>query len=227
MDDLRPPNERAYRLARALLAPLFRGWLETRVRGREHLPPPGEAVILTTNHTSALDLFVVGYVLGRPGHFVAKAELLRLPLLGSFFASVGAIPARRDQSDLDVLRRLRRILESGGLVGVAPEGTRSRDGRLRDYDPGFAWLAARTGAWVVPCAIHGAYQLMPKGALWPRRGTLWVAFGAPERYEHRAGQGRAALEAFADHIRDRTRAMLVELAGLSGLPLPEGVARDE
>ncbi len=216
------PSERAYFVARALSQVVFDVYLKTHVSGRQHLPPPGEATIVTANHTSALDLFVAGYALKRPGHFVAKAELLSIPLFGAFLRRVGAIPARRDGRDLDVLRLLLRVLEDGGLVGLAPEGTRSPDGRLGAYDPGFAWLAARTGAQVVPCAIHGAYRLMPKGARWPRRGTLWVRFGQAERFDGcPSGGQRDALQAFAEHIRQRTASLLAELARQSGVALPE------
>ncbi len=222
---VRPPSERAYRLARALSAAIFNGYLRTYISGQEHLPAPGVATIVTANHTSTLDLFVAGYALGRPGHFVAKAELFSIPVFGWFLRQVGAIPARRDRRDLDVLRRLLRVLETGGLVGLAPEGTRSRDGRLGPFDPGFAWLAARTGAQVVPCAIHGAHQLMPKGSRWPRRGTLWVRFG--QAVEFAAGcpqvasaSDRGALQAFADDIRERTAHLLCQLAAESGVALP-------
>jgi 1-acyl-sn-glycerol-3-phosphate acyltransferase len=118
------------------------------------------------------------------------------------------------------------VLESGQLMGIAPEGTRSPDGRLGDYDPGFIWLAARTGAVVVPCAIHGAWQRMPKGAQYPRPGPLWVRFGAPiSLAEEGPKLPRARMAELAGEVRSRTLAMLAELAAETGVPNPALGAR--
>jgi 1-acyl-sn-glycerol-3-phosphate acyltransferase len=106
-------------------------------------------------------------------------------------------------------------------MGIAPEGTRSPDGRLQAFDPGFVWLAARTGAQVLPCAIHGATYLMPKGARYPRRGRLWVRFGAPRDL---AAEGRRIsrerMQAIADETRSVMLGLLAELARETGVPNP-------
>jgi 1-acyl-sn-glycerol-3-phosphate acyltransferase len=218
-----PIDARAYRLARTILRLAFRGYFETHLSGQANLPLPGVATVVAANHASALDVFVAGYALGRPGHFLAKMEATRTPLVGRFLLALGAIPARRDERDTEALRRLLAVLESGGLVGVAPEGTRSRDGLLGPYDPGFLWLAARTGARVVPCAIHGTRPLLPPGRRLPRRGPLWVRFGpalTPEELGLAGRPGRAELERAAEVVRSHTAAMLADLAAESGLPAP-------
>ena len=213
-----PPR---YRVIFFLLRLFFDGYLKTEVSGRENVPPPGVPTILTANHTSALDLFALGHALGRPAAFAAKIELTRIPVFGPFLLSVGAIPTRRDERDTDVLRRLLAELNAGRLIGLAPEGTRSLDGRLHAYDPGVVWLAARTGAVIVPCAIHGAYPLMPKGARIPHRGRIWVRFGAPMRWDD--GQRRLRrdeLEARAETVRRRTLDLLAALVRESGVANP-------
>jgi 1-acyl-sn-glycerol-3-phosphate acyltransferase len=220
-DSLPPINLRAYRLARLILRLVFDGYIRTTVSGREHLPPPGTPTLVTANHTSSLDAFAAGYAADRPGHFVAKVEATRIPLLGPFLLACGAIPAQRDGRDMRVLRLATQALERGALMGIAPEGTRSPDGRLGDYDPGFVWLAARTGATVVPCAIHGAWQLMPKGASYPRPGRLWIRFG-PGLVPAGTGErlGREDMERLAGEVRAQTLAMLGDLAAESGVPSP-------
>src|SRR3990172_1379685 len=137
------------------------------------MPPIGTPIIVAANHTSALDVFAGGHAMHRTAHFLTKVEATRIPLFGRYLLALGAIPTQRDDRDTEALRRAMAVLERGGLLGLAPEGTRSRDGRLGEYDPGFVWLATRTGAHVVPCVIHGVYQLMPKGARLPRRGAMW------------------------------------------------------
>jgi 1-acyl-sn-glycerol-3-phosphate acyltransferase len=216
-----PSNPRSYAFAFWLLHLIFDRYLTTHITGQANVPPPGVPTIVTANHTSALDLFAAGHALQRPGYFVAKVEATRIPLFGRFMLSVGAIPARRDERDTAVLRQLIAVLDGGGMTGVAPEGTRSLDGRLKRYDPGFVWLAVRTGATVVPCAIHGTYQLMPKGARFPRRGHVWLRFGEPMSFTRLAGRpSRSQLEAWAEEIRQRTLTMLADLAAESGIPNP-------
>jgi 1-acyl-sn-glycerol-3-phosphate acyltransferase len=219
--DFRPVDPRAYRFARLLLRLVFGGYIRTKVSGREHLPPLGTATLVTANHTSSLDVFAAGYAVDRPGHFVAKVEATRIPLFGRLLLACGAIPAARDGRDLAVLRQARAVLEHGELMGIAPEGTRSPDGRLGAYDPGFVWLASRTGATIVPCAIHGAWQLMPKGADYPRPGRLWVRFGpaiVPPSGE--AELSREALAGLAGQVRQSTLELLGQLAAETGVPNP-------
>jgi 1-acyl-sn-glycerol-3-phosphate acyltransferase len=222
---VRTVDPRAYVVARRLLGLMFGWYLKTHVSGAQRIPLPGVPTLITANHSSSLDVFAAGYALGRPGHFLAKVEATRMPLFGRFLLAVGAIPTHRDGGDTEVLRQMLAILGSGGLVGVAPEGTRSPDGTLRAYDPGFAWVAARTGAVIVPCAIHGAYRLMPKGARMPRRGELWVRFGEPVPPADWLPDGtqrpsREELQAVADEVRRRTLVLLTELVAESGLANP-------
>jgi 1-acyl-sn-glycerol-3-phosphate acyltransferase len=219
--ELRPIQPLAYGLARLLLELVFRTYIRTSVSGREHLPPAGTPTLVAANHTSSLDAFAAGFAVGRPGHFIAKVEATRIPLFGPFLLACGAIPAARDGKDTQVLRAALAALEDGRLMGVAPEGTRSRDGRLGPYDPGFVWLAAKTGAVVVPCALHGAWNLMPKGAGYPRPGRMWIRFGPGLRPADEGRRlARARMDELAEEVRQRTLAMLADLVAESGVPNP-------
>lgn len=219
--DLRPINPLAYGTARLALALLFRTVFRTRVSGREHLPAAGTPTLVAANHTSSLDAFAAGFAVDRPGYFIAKVEATEIPLFGPFLKACGAIPAQRDGKDTHVLRCAMAALEAGALMGVAPEGTRSPDGRVGPYDPGFIWLAAKTGAVVVPCAIHGTWQLMPKGAAYPKPGRLWVRFGPPLRPADEGRRlGRERMAELADGVRATTLGLLAELSAESGVPNP-------
>jgi len=219
--DLPPPNPAAVWLAYRLLGAIFGAYIHTHFSGTQHLPPEGVPTVVAANHTSSLDVFAAGYGVRRTAHFLSKVEVTRIPVFGPFLLAAGAIPARRDGRDTAAVRQLVTALEAGRLVGVAPEGTRSPDGRLGAYDAGFVWLAARTGAVIVPCAIHGARALMPKGAQYPRRGDIWVRFGEPVDL---AGEprpvARERLEAIAADVRARTHRMLLDLEAESGVPNP-------
>jgi 1-acyl-sn-glycerol-3-phosphate acyltransferase len=216
------PLSLSYRFAWLLLDVIFKGYLSAEVSGRENLPPPGVATLLVPNHSSSIDVPACGHALRRQGRFLAKAEATRVPVVGRFLLNVGAIPARRDQQDTEALRQAMEVLRSGGLMGIAPEGTRSADGTLGEYDPGFVWLAMRTNALVVPLAIHGAYHLMPRNARLPRRGTVWVRVGEPISFADEGRRvSRERMQELADMVRDRTSAMLDDLAEESGVPRPE------
>ncbi len=221
---VRPIDPRAYACVMAVLRRVFDGYFHTHVSGREHLPAPGTATIVVSNHVSNLDVFAMGHAVAQPGYFVSKVEATRLPLFGRVLLSVGAIPANRDKRDTTVLRQMTAVLAAGHLIGLAPEGTRSPDGTLRAYDPGFIWLALRTGAVVVPAAIHGTHALMPKGARLPRRGDIWVRFGSPMRFENESRPSREQIAALAEAVRRRTLNLLAELEAESGLPNPALVA---
>ena len=153
----------AYRLAFWFMRQLFDHYLTTHIAGREHLPPPGVGAILAINHTSALD-YVAGHALGRPGFVGIKREAAYRPLRW-----IGGIPVKRDEQDMTALRSMRAVLAGGHVLGIAPEGTRSRDGRLLPFDPGFVWLALKADVPVIPCAIHGAHVLLPPGRSLPRQ----------------------------------------------------------
>lgn len=212
----------AYRLSFRLLDLIFERYLTTHVTGRDLLPPAGTPTIVVTNHSSNLDVLACGYLLNVPGHFLAKQEATRIPLFGRYLRSVGAIPARRDRQDTEALRAAMQVLRDGGIMGIAPEGTRRRDGRLATYDPGFVWLALRTGAVVSPVAIHNAYCLMPPGRTIPRRGDVWIRLGAPISF---ADEGRRVprdrMVELAARVRARTAEMLTELEVESGVRCPE------
>ncbi len=99
----------------------------------------------------------------------------------TFFTSIGSIPVNRDharaaQESLDVALK---HLQGGGVFGIYPEGTRSRDGRLYRFRSGVAWLALQAQCPVVPVALGGTAALMPVGARLPRVKKFTVKFGAP------------------------------------------------
>ncbi|HEX6989754.1 MAG TPA: lysophospholipid acyltransferase family protein, partial [Bacillota bacterium] len=119
-----------YRAARFVFMLVFAVLYRWDVRGREHLPAQGP-VLVCANHIHGWDPPLVGTVMTRPVFFMAKEELFRYPVLGTLLAKVGAFPVRRGTPDRRALKTALDLLASGKVVGLFPEGTRSRDGRLR------------------------------------------------------------------------------------------------
>ncbi|HEY8486776.1 MAG TPA: lysophospholipid acyltransferase family protein [Limnochordales bacterium] len=149
-----------------------------RVDGLERLPAQGP-VILAINHLSMLDPILIGALVPRVVHFMAKEELFRYPLLAPVLRWVHAFPVRRGQPDREALARALAILRRGEVVGIFPEGTRGVEGRLLPLQAGTAFLALKSGAVVVPVAIVGTHRAMPRGAWWPRRVGVLVRIGEP------------------------------------------------
>ena len=156
------------------------GW---EVRGREHVPPTG-AVIVASNHISFWDPPLVGTAAVRELHFLAKEELFRTPVLGPLIRSFNAIPIRRGVADLSGLTKAMDVLRAGRALIMFPEGTRARDGELREARPGVGMLAVATDARVVPVYISGSNQ--PAKWLF-RLGRVRVWFGPPRTWRELAG----------------------------------------
>jgi len=141
-----------------VMNPLWR----SSVEGREKLPWRGPAV-LVANHLSMLDILVL-YGLFRPFKWVAKAELFRIPCVGWNMSLNDYVPIWR--GDRESIRRMmdhcRAHLARGTPVLLFPEGTRSRDGRLQAFKDGAFRLAIEAGCPVVPIAVTGTFDSLPK-----------------------------------------------------------------
>ncbi|MGB6006198.1 MAG: lysophospholipid acyltransferase family protein [Ornithinimicrobium sp.] len=155
------------------------------ITGAENVPSQGP-VILASNHLSFADSVAIPLVSPRQVSFLAKSDYFTGTGLSgwiskTWFTSIGSIPVNRDharsaQESLDVALR---HLQGGGVFGIYPEGTRSRDGRLYHFRAGVAWLALHAQCPVVPVALGGTAALMPVGARVPRVKKFTVQFGTP------------------------------------------------
>lgn len=147
------------------------------VRGRENVPKRG-AFILVANHMNTADPPVITYVTPRRISWMVKRELFDMRVFGLLYKSVGFIPVRRKEADLQALRKAQEALQKGGVLGVFPEGTRSVTKSLGPGEPGAAVLALRTGAPIVPVAIWGTEDVkLPRDLM--RRTRVHVRFGKP------------------------------------------------
>lgn len=117
--------------------------------------PPGGALIVASNHLNAADPPFVTRAIGRPPIFMAKKEMLDLPLFGLAFRAWGAFPVRRGEFDLAAIRAAEGVLRRGEVLLMFPEGTRSRTGGLGRGHAGTATIALHTGTPILPVAITG------------------------------------------------------------------------
>lgn len=163
------------RMARPVASPLK--WLyRIEVTGAENWPERGPALI-ASNHGSNFDPVLLG--LAYPGiiRWMAKAELWKVPGLGGLINRLGAFPVHRGEADREAIREARALLRQGGVVGMFPEGTRQRDGRLGEPQPGVGMLALEPGIEVVPVRIRGSEGIIRGGI--PRRPLVSITVGKP------------------------------------------------
>jgi 1-acyl-sn-glycerol-3-phosphate acyltransferase len=141
-------------LCNIILSPIYR----YEVIGRENLPSEG-GVLLAANHIHALDPVIVGITAApRTVYYMAKEELFTMKLFGNVLRKVNAFPVKRGLSDREALRKGLSVLKEGHVLGLFPEGTRSKTGELGKGLAGAGFFALRTNAAIVPCAIIGPYK---------------------------------------------------------------------
>jgi 1-acyl-sn-glycerol-3-phosphate acyltransferase len=180
-------------LKHLLLGPLMRLACNPQVRGSEHIPAHGGA-ILASNHLAVADSFFLPLMIRRRLTFLAKREYFTTPglrgwLKRRFFSAAGQVPIDRSsasaaQAALDTGVRL---LAQGKLLGIYPEGTRSPDGRLYKGKTGVARMALEAGVPVIPVVMVGTDKVSPIGTKmwWPH--PVEIRFGAPLDFSRYAG----------------------------------------
>lgn len=173
-----------YPFARSVVAGILKSTYRIKVEGLEHFPKDG-GVLLCTNHISNFDPPVVGVTAPRKVLFMAKDELFKVPVLKQLLNNFGTFPVKRGGGDREALRAGLKVLKDGNVLGLFPEGTRSKDGKLGKGQPGAGFFALRSTAAVVPCAIIGPYKSFC---------TLRVVYGKPINMEEYRGKKISAEE---------------------------------
>ena len=154
-----------YRFCCAVARPFFWVLHPAKVEGLENIPAEG-ACILCANHCSNRDPFYLALqVRNRYLHFMAKVELFRFPPLAMFMRGLMAFPVDRGHNDLNAVRTSLKLLADGHILGLFPQGTRSRDNTPTPMLNGVAMIALRAQKPVIPVYIGGPYRLFRRTPL--------------------------------------------------------------
>jgi len=167
-----------WNLSKCVVLTFSKLWFRLRIEGRENVPATG-AVLFVANHTSYLDPPMIGISSRRWVGFLAQAGLAKLGPLRWWLGQVGVTLIDRNAPSKDAMRIVADCLASGEVVGIFPEGTRSKDGAVGSFRTGVEFLVRRSGAPVVPIGIDGAFRAFPRSAWFPRPRKIVVRYGEP------------------------------------------------
>ena len=203
---------RMYRVLKRVLPAVVRPYLHLQVDGVEHLPE-AQPFVLASNHLAFVDSIVIPLSVPRPVYYLGKADYFESWRTRWFFRGAGVVPVRRDGkgSGDAALDTGVRILRSGDVIGIYPEGTRSPDGRLYRGKTGPVRMALTAGVPVVPCAVIGTNIAQPPGQLAVSRHPVTVRFGRPLDMARYADDIE---DVFA--LRSATDELMYEIMMLSG-----------
>jgi len=206
-----------YWMVKAVLGPFLRLFFRPEVEGLENVPEEGPA-ILASNHLSFSDSVFLPLVVPRHVTFLAKSDYfsgrgVKGRLTASFFKGIGQLPVDRSggRASEAALGTGLRVLRSGRLLGIYPEGTRSPDGRLYRGRTGVARMALEAKVPVIPCAMIDTEKIQPPGKVVPKIRRVGVRIGKPLDFSRYQG-----LENDRFVLRSMTDEIMYELMQLSG-----------
>jgi 1-acyl-sn-glycerol-3-phosphate acyltransferase len=145
-----------YAVGKPIVAVFYKCLFRLSVEGMENIPKSG-GVLICSNHISDFDPPLIGIALKRELSFIAKEELFRIPLFGRLIRHLHAFPVKRGTGDRGALRFAIKLLNSGHVLLMFPEGHRNTSGHLGKGHAGAGFFALHADAKVVPCAILGRY----------------------------------------------------------------------
>lgn len=197
-----------YALIKWIISGLMHLIYRYETTGLDRFPRSGPTMIVV-NHLHLFDPFAVAPVVPRRVVTLAAAKWRKNVFIRTFLRLAGVIFVRRGEVDRTALRACLQVLRKGGVLAVAPEGTRSRVGTLQRAKRGVAYLARRTDAIMVPIAVWGTEKLHEWKRL--KRPTCRVVIGQPFRFPESSGKlSSAQLQKLADSVMIQIGLLLPE-----------------
>jgi 1-acyl-sn-glycerol-3-phosphate acyltransferase len=204
-----------FTVLRVVLLLLARLIVGMRIDGLRHVPREG-GVLLISNHLHNADPLLISIACPRPLHYMAKKELMGIPVLGRLIRFGGAFPVDRGKADRHAIQLATARLEQGIAVGMFPEGTRSVSRRIERVLPGAGLIALRGNVPIVPVAITGSERLPLNGSKQMHDDGAWqrwrvqIRFGEPFMLEPKPDGRRLSSDEAINLAMARVAAMLPE-----------------
>jgi len=191
-----------YRFVQVFFHIIFKILFRFEIIGKENIPKNGP-LIVASNHASLLDPPLVGTAATRTVCFMAKEELF-VPVLGDLYRSLGAFPVKRGASDRTAIKWALQLLKTDKVLGIFPEGTRSKTGKLGHAGSGTLGIAGKFRVPIIPTAIIGSNLKMQK-SLWPK---IKVVFGKPIYFPEDRVVDKELLQEMTDKMMQEIGQML-------------------
>jgi 1-acyl-sn-glycerol-3-phosphate acyltransferase len=211
--ELNPRKTPIYYLVSGLLTVLAKVFFRPRVTGRENIPLHGP-VLIAPVHRSNVDFAFTLFISPRKVFFMAKDSLFGVPILGGLLVRLGAFPVRRGTADRESMAAAEEVLRQGQALVLFPEGSRQEGLDVATLHDGAMFIAARTGALVVPVGIGGSERAMPHGAKFPRPTRIRIIVGAPIAPPTSEGRvARSVITAKSEELRTELERLYRESMG--------------
>ena len=146
-------------VSKLCVLPIYKFIFKGHLIGRENIPQK-DAFIMVSTHGSLLDPPLLGHALERNISFMAKAELFKIPLLGSVIKACGAYPVKRGIADKTTIKTACEKLSKDNCIGIFIDGTRQKNGRVNKPKQGAALLAFKNQKLLLPVAIVNSHRLI-------------------------------------------------------------------
>ncbi len=174
-----------YYLGRFIAWVYLRIFYRVKVHGIENVPGR-KPFIICSNHINWMDPLTISTSIPAAYriHFMAKNEIFSNIIVSFLLSKLGAFPVKRENADYAAIKRAYQLLKEGQVLGLFPEGSRSKSGELQKAYNGAALIAVRSGVPIVPVAIVGPYQLFKPVYMYI--GTPFVL--PPLLYENKEGK---------------------------------------
>jgi len=210
------PNRLWYSFLRTIVRITAVLVFQVRHTGQKNIPSRG-GVLVVPNHQSHLDPPLVGMACRRHMNYLARETLFDFAPFGWLIKSINAIPIDREGFGIAGIKESLRRLKRGEMVLIFPEGTRTPDGQVKQFRPGFTSLAVRSHAAILPVAIAGAFQCWPKSRTFPLPGKIRVHYGRPILPQEYEGLNEQEL---VNLVENRVRQCQVEALKQLGISSP-------
>lgn len=145
-----------YNVAKGIVWVFFHLFYRIKVKGHENIPE-NDGALICPNHFNGLDPLLVAICMKRPVRFMAKYELFQNPVLGFLLRNLMVFPIKRGEADIGAIKSTFKYLKDKQLVGIFPEGTRVKGGKLGKANAGVAVFSIRTESPAIPVLISGSY----------------------------------------------------------------------
>ena len=165
-------------VSKLFVLPIYKFVFKGHLIGRDNIPKK-DSFILVSNHGSLLDPPFLGHALGRNISFMAKAELFKIPFLGSIIRACGAYPVKRGIADKNTIKIACKKLSNHNCIGIFIDGTRQKNGLVNKPKQGAALLAFKNKKLLLPVAIVNSHRLIRFKYCIPIFSKIVIRVGKP------------------------------------------------